>query len=83
MDNMHYRLTLQFDISIAKWRIDDPRVAENAEWSLSVYDRNKGEWVNIRDLNRPGEFAHISRISLMNDETPGRTPEDPTDDVSS
>lgn len=82
-DDMHYRLILEFDIQIAKWRIDNPLLRENMEWSLSVYDRNKGEWVNTKYLNRPGEHAYISKVTVIKDESPSRNPGEPTDGVSS
>jgi hypothetical protein len=65
---MHYNLDLTFSVRIAKWRIDDPSITENAEWSLCVFDRNLGQWVNVNDLNRPGESGMLKHISILKDE---------------
>lgn len=82
-ESMHYRFLIEFDIQIAKWRIDDPTIPGNSDWILQVYDRNLQQWVNANNLTRPGEHAWISKITLLPiDETSGRTPEAPTDDVS-
>jgi hypothetical protein len=62
---MHYNLEITFNIKVAKWRIDDPSDTNNAEWSLSVYDRNLERWVHTADLNRPGEKAYISSIKII------------------
>lgn len=45
-----------------KWRIDDQNDPANREWSLKVYDRNLGEWVNVKYLNRPGEESFLESI---------------------
>lgn len=63
-DSMHYDIDITFNVRIAKWRIDDPRVKENREWSLAVYDRNLEEWVNINELDRPGEYGMISGFKI-------------------
>lgn len=67
-DGMHYDMDITFNVRIAKWRIDDPMDIKNAEWSLWVYDRNLEKWVNIVDLNRPGEYGRISDIHVYTDE---------------
>ena len=66
MKNYHIKLT--FDINIAPWRIHDPNDIKNHEWSLSVFDRNLGEWINLADCTRPGESSRIARIDVLNDE---------------
>lgn len=66
-DAMHYDLEITFNVRIAKWRIDDPRDRANHEWSLSVFDRNLERWVNINDLNRPGEYGMLSKMVLVTD----------------
>lgn len=67
-DAMHYDIDITFNVRIAKWRIDDPRDPKNAEWSLSVYDRNQERWVNIVDLGRPGEYGRIESIHIYTEE---------------
>lgn len=67
-DAMHYDMDITFNVRIAKWRIDDPTDAKNAEWSLWVYDRNLEKWVNIIDLNRPGEYGRVESIHVYTDE---------------
>lgn len=66
-DAMHYDLEITFNVRIAKWRIDDPRDKDNIEWSLSVYDRNLQEWVNINELNRPGEYGMLDELTIISD----------------
>ena len=61
-DDMHYDIDVTFNIRVAKWRIDDPTDIKNAEYSLSIYDRNQERWVNINDLNRPGEYGRLSNV---------------------
>lgn len=78
-DVMHYDLELTFNVRIAKWRIDDPREQENIEWSLSVYDRNLEEWVNINDLNRPGEYGMLDEL-VIRTEKPMSAPFIPRED---
>lgn len=56
-ENMEYDLKVTFRVTIKKWRVDDQSIDENREWSLSVFDRNLGRWVNVMDLKRPGEKA--------------------------
>lgn len=62
--DMYYSILVSFHIQVAKWRIDDPKVKDNWEYSLAIYDRNKGEWVNINDLKRPGEFGSLYEVKL-------------------
>jgi hypothetical protein len=64
-ENMHYRLKIVYDVKIAKWRIDDQNIVENREWSLRVFDRNKELWLPVRDLNRPGEYAKLMSIEVL------------------
>ena len=63
-----YHLRLTFDVRIAPWRIDDPHNEENAEWSLAVFDRNIGEWVNMNLCTRPGEDSSLAKIEVIEDE---------------
>ena len=62
-----YHLRITFDVTIAEWRIDDPSDVKNAEWSLDVYDRNLGQWVNLTDLTRPGEQCRIVKIEVLDE----------------
>jgi hypothetical protein len=78
-----YHIRLTFDINIAPWRIDDPNDVKNHEWSLSVFDRNLGQWVNLVDCNRPGESSRLAHFDVLNDETSGSTPEASTEGVNS
>jgi len=66
-DDMHYRLRITYDVKIAKWRIDDQNVVENREWSLTVFDRNKQQWLPVRMLDRPGEYAEITNIEVVDE----------------
>ena len=63
-----YHLRLTFEVHVAHWRIDDPHKEENAEWSLDVFDRNIGEWVNMNLCNRPGESTYLTNIEVIEDE---------------
>jgi len=65
MDNDLYDLRVTFRIKLKKWRIDDQSNTSNREWSLKVYDRNLGEWVNTAHINRPGEESYIESIQEM------------------
>jgi hypothetical protein len=78
-----YHIRLTFDVNIAEWRIDDPNDVTNHEWSLSVFDRNLGEWIPLSECNRPGESHRIAKIEVLNDETSGSTPEVSTEGVNS
>jgi len=60
-----YHIRLTFDINIAEWRIDDPTNPKNAEWSLAVFDRNLGEWVNLNECTRPGESNRLVKIEVL------------------
>lgn len=62
---MLYGVVVSFHIQIAKWRIDDPTNKDNWEYSLGIYDRNLGQWVNINDLKRTGEFGYICEVKLV------------------
>jgi len=62
MEDDLYDLRVTFRVKLKKWRIDDQSNLDNREWSLKVYDRNLGEWVNVKDINRPGEEAYIEDI---------------------
>jgi hypothetical protein len=62
-----YHLRITFDINIAEWRIDDPTDPANAEWSLAVYDRNIGTWVNLNNCKRPGESSRIVNIEVLDE----------------
>jgi hypothetical protein len=64
-ENMHYRLKIVYNVKIAKWRIDDQNVLENREWALKVFDRNKQIWLPVSSLDRPGEYATIERIDVL------------------
>ena len=65
MDNDLYDLRVTFRVKLKKWRIDDQSDPANREWSLKVYDRNLGEWVNVKHINRPGEAPYIEEIEQM------------------
>ena len=65
MDNDLYDLRVTFRVKLKRWRIDDQRDTNNREWSLNVYDRNLGEWINVKHTNRPGEEAYIETIEEM------------------
>ena len=62
MDQDEYDLRITYIVKIKKWRIDDQNDPANREWSLKVYDRNLGEWVNVNHLNRPGEEAYLESV---------------------
>jgi hypothetical protein len=78
-----YHLRITFDINVAPWRIDDPNDISNHEWSLSVFDRNLGEWIPLSSCTRPGESHRIAKIEVLNDETPSSTPGVSTEGVNS
>lgn len=61
---MYYNMVVSFHMQVAKWRIDDPANKDNWEYSLAIYDRNQGRWVNINDLKRPGEFSYVYDVKL-------------------
>ena len=65
MDNDLYDLRVTFRVKLKRWRIDDQSDHNNREWSLNVYDRNLGEWINVKHTNRPGEEAYIETIEEM------------------
>ena len=62
MENDFYELRVTFRVKLKKWRIDDQSDEDNREWSLLVFDRNLKQWVNVVNLNRPGEEAYIESI---------------------
>lgn len=66
-DDMIYKLRILYEVGIAKWRIDDQTIPENREWSLFVYDRNKEEWVELNDCNRPGEYVRIKHVQVLDE----------------
>lgn len=80
-DDMLYHLEIVYEVSVAKWRLDNPDMY-NPSLSLSIYDKNMSAWVYLTDCTRPGERAQIVRITKL-DEAPGRSPEDSTNDVNS
>lgn len=77
-----YHLRITYQVSLAEWRIDDPRIPENSNWALQVYDRNLQQWVYLSECTRPGESVLIEEIEVL-EESPGRNPGDPADGVSS
>ena len=62
--DMLYNILVTFNIQVAKWRIDDPANKDNWDYSLAIYDRNLGQWLNINDLKRPGEFGYVYNVEL-------------------
>ena len=66
-DDMIYHLGLGFEVKIAKWRIDDQSIPENNEWCLWVYDRNKEQWVQTSQLDRPGESAVLKIVHVFDE----------------
>jgi len=60
-----YDLRVTLRVKIKKWRIDDQSNEDNWEWSTQVFDRNLQQWVNIVNLNRPGEESYIESIKEM------------------
>jgi len=62
-----YHLRLTFEVHVAPWRIDDPNSEENAEWSLAVFDKSIGEWVNMNLCTRPGEDSYLINIEVIED----------------
>ncbi len=72
-----YHIRLTFDIHIAPWRMDDPTDLNNHDWSLSVFDRNLGQWIPLSDCTRPGESHRITDVHIYDEnEASGSTPED-------
>jgi hypothetical protein len=61
---MYYNIVVSFHMQVAKWRVDDPTNKDNWEYSLEIYDRNQGRWININDLKRPGEFSYVYDVKL-------------------
>ena len=80
-DDMLYHLEIVYEVSVAKWRIDNPAMYY-PDLSLSIYDKNMSAWVYLSGCTRPGERVQITPITRLN-EAPGRSPEDSTDDVNS
>lgn len=62
---MHYDLELTFRVRIAKWRVDDQTVVANRKWALNVYDEIIKDMVNVVNLDRPGEWAFLQRVEVV------------------
>lgn len=60
-----YDLRIVLRVKLKRWRIDDQSIEDNREWSTQVFDRNLQQWVNIVNLNRPGEESYIESIKEM------------------
>jgi hypothetical protein len=60
-----YDLRIVLRVKLKRWRIDDQSIESNREWSTDVFDRNLKEWVNVTELNRPGEESYIESIKEM------------------
>ena len=58
-----YDLRVVLRVKLKRWRIDDQSVITNREWSTDVFERNLKEWVNITELDRPGEDSNIESIT--------------------
>lgn len=68
-NEQNYKLRILYEVSLAKWRIDDQTKKENQEWCLYVYDRNKAEWIPANSCNRDGEYVRVKHIQVVeNDE---------------
>ncbi len=64
-----YRLRITFEVAVMPWRINDP-VEHKSSWAIQVWDENKGCWVYTVDLDRPGEYGHIVKIEVLDNEDP-------------
>ena len=64
-DKLTTKLKILYEVNIAKWRIGDQEQIENREWCLYVYDRNKQEWVQVNNLDSPGEGATIKHVHVV------------------
>ena len=93
---MVYKLRITFNVSVAKWRIDNPLLPDSSDWALQVWDRNLDQWVYLADCIRPGEKTFIEKIEVLDADpatireqqeyerkTSGSKPEDSTDDDNS
>jgi hypothetical protein len=60
-----YDLRIVLRVKLKRWRIDDQSDEANREWSTQVFDRNLQQWINITQLNRPGEESYIESIKEM------------------
>lgn len=88
---MHYKLRIIYNVTIAKWRIDNPLLPGSSDWSLQVWDRNLNEWVYLADCKRPGEYTYIESIEVIDPDeemleqrkASGSKPEDSIDDDNS
>jgi hypothetical protein len=60
-----YDLRIVLRVKLKRWRIDDQSDEANREWSTQVFDRNLQQWINIVNLNRPGEESYIESIKEM------------------
>lgn len=64
-DNLTTKLKILYEVTIAKWRIDDQNDPDNREWCLYVYDRNQQKWTQVNTLDSPGEGAIIRHIQVV------------------
>jgi len=64
-DNPNYKLRILYEVTVAKWRIDDQRMPDNREWSMYVYDRNRQGWYPVSQLGGPGEGAIIKHMQIV------------------
>lgn len=82
---MHYKLRIIYNVTIAKWRIDNPLLPNSSNWALQVFDRNLNEWVYLTECKRPGEYTYIEKIEVIDpdtdmlEEASGSKPEDSID----
>ena len=60
------KLRIQYEIEIDRSRIDDQTSIENREWALYVFDRSKQDWIQVNNLDAPGENASITKIQVIN-----------------
>lgn len=67
-DAMHYEMEITFNVRVAKWRMNDPRDPKNHSWALHMWDVNNEEWVNLKDLNREGEYYYIHDVVILSDD---------------
>ena len=60
------KLRIQYEIEIDRTRIGDQSSIENREWALYVFDRSKQDWIQVNNLDAPGENALITKIQILN-----------------
>ena len=60
------KLRIQYEIEIDRSRIEDQTLIENREWALYVFDRSKQDWIQVNNLDAPGENALITKIQVLN-----------------